>query len=65
MADIGVLASADPVALDQACVDLIYASDDNSADLIRRMESRDGEYVLDAAERVGVGSRTYELIELA
>ena len=65
MADIGVLASVDPVAVDQACVDLIYASDDNSADLIRRMESRNGEYVLDAAERVGVGSRTYELVELA
>ncbi|MBQ3385693.1 MAG: DUF362 domain-containing protein [Eggerthellaceae bacterium] len=65
MADIGVLASTDPVALDQACVDLIYASEDNSADLIRRVGSRDGEYELDAAERVGVGSRTYELIELA
>jgi uncharacterized Fe-S center protein len=64
MADIGVLASADPVALDQACVDLVYASDDDSADLIERMESRNGVHVLEAAESLGVGSRAYELVEL-
>ena len=64
MADIGILASADPVALDQACVDLIYASDDDSADLIARIESRDGTHVLEAAERLGVGQRAYELVEL-
>ena len=64
MADIGVLASTDPVALDQACVDLVYASDDNSADLIERMESRNGAYVLEAAESLGVGSRAYELVEI-
>ncbi|MBR2834337.1 MAG: DUF362 domain-containing protein [Coriobacteriales bacterium] len=64
MADIGILASTDPVALDQACVDLIYASDDNNADLIERMESRDGMHVLEAAEELGVGSRTYELVEI-
>lgn len=64
MADIGVLASADPVALDQACVDLVYASDDDSADLIERMESRNGAHVLEAAESLGVGSRAYELVEL-
>ena len=64
MADIGVLASADPVALDQACVDLVYASDDDSADLIERMESRNGVHVLEAAESLGVGSRAYELVEV-
>ena len=64
MADIGILASADPVALDQACVDLVYASDDDSADLIARIESRDGQHVLEAAESLGIGSRSYELIEI-
>jgi hypothetical protein len=64
MADIGILASADPVALDQACVDLVYASDDDSADLIARMESLDGVHVLEAAESLGVGSRAYELVEI-
>ena len=64
MADIGILASTDPVALDQACVDLIYSSDDDSADLIARIESRDGTHVLAAAESLGVGSRTYKLVEV-
>ena len=64
MADIGVLASADPVALDQACVDLVYGSDDDSADLIARIESLDGVHVLEAAESLGVGSRAYELVEV-
>ena len=64
MADVGILASADPVALDQACVDLVYASDDDSADLIARIESLDGQHVLEAAERLGVGSRSYELVEI-
>ena len=64
MADIGILASADPVALDQACLDLVYASDDDSADLIARIESRDGQHVLEAAEKLGVGSRAYELVEV-
>ncbi len=64
MADVGILASADPVALDQACVDLIYASEDEGADLIARIESLDGQHVLEAAERLGVGSRTYELVEI-
>ncbi|MBQ9004491.1 MAG: DUF362 domain-containing protein [Eggerthellaceae bacterium] len=65
MADIGILASADPVALDQACVDLVYSSNDDSADLIARIESRDGTHVLEAAEALGVGSRAYELVEIA
>ena len=64
MADIGILASADPVALDQACVDLVYASNDDSADLIARIESLDGQHVLEAAEQLGVGSRAYELVEI-
>ena len=64
MVDIGILASTDPVALDQACVDLVYDSDDDSADLIARIESRDGVHVLEAAESLGVGSRTYELVEI-
>ena len=64
MADIGILASADPVALDQACVDLVYASDDDSADLIARIESLDGPHVLEAAETLGVGSRAYDLVEI-
>ena len=64
MADIGILASADPVALDQACADLLYASDDDSADLIARIESRDGQHVLEAAESLGIGSRSYELVEI-
>lgn len=65
MADVGILASADPVALDQACVDLVYASDDDSADLIERIESRDGTHLLEACEQLGVGSRAYELVEIA
>jgi len=65
MADIGILASADPVALDQACLDLVYTSNDDSADLIARIESRDGKHVLEAAESLGVGSRAYELVEIA
>ncbi len=65
MADIGILASSDPVALDQACVDLIYSSNDNSADLIARIESRDGQHVLEAAEKLGVGSRAYELVDIS
>ena len=64
MADIGILASADPVALDQACVDLVYASNEDSADLIERVESRDGSHVLEAAEKLGVGSRAYDLVEI-
>ncbi len=65
MADIGVLASLDPVAVDQACLDLVYASDDpGKAHLIKRIESRNGLLTVEAAEKLGVGSREYELIEL-
>ncbi len=65
MADIGILASSDPVALDQACVDLIYASPDKGkASLIKRMEDRHAVHILEAAESLGIGSRKYELKEI-
>ncbi len=65
MADIGILASLDPVALDQACLDLVYASDDPGRDhLLERIESRNGIHTIEAAAGIGVGSREYELAEL-
>ena len=65
LGDIGILSSLDPVALDQACVDLVYASSDpGKDDLIERMESRNGVHTIEAAAEIGVGSREYELIEL-
>lgn len=65
MADIGMLSSLDPVALDQACVDLVYASDDEGKKhLIKRMESRNGIHTVEAAAKLGVGTREYELIKL-
>jgi len=63
MADIGILASLDPVALDQACIDLVYSAPD-SKDLIQRIESRNGLLTIEYAESIGIGSRTYELIKL-
>lgn len=63
MADIGTLASLDPVALDRACVDLVYAAPDGSA-LIERMESRNGAHTLEYAEAIGLGSQAYELVEI-
>ena len=63
MADIGILASLDPVALDQACVDLIYAARDGR-DVIQRIESRNGLLTIDHAEKIGVGSKVYDLIKL-
>jgi len=64
MHDIGILASTDPVALDQACVDLVYASKDNNTSLINRMESRNAFNVLAHGEEIGLGSRSYQLISL-
>ena len=58
--DIGILASTDPVALDQACVDLIYQAEGNES-FIRRMEGQHAEHVLEAGETIGLGSRTYRL----
>lgn len=65
MADIGILASADPVALDQACVDLVYQSEDpGKSHLIERMESRNGIHIVETAVELGIGSREYELVEI-
>lgn len=65
MADIGILSSLDPVALDQACLDLVYRSDDpGKKDLIQRIESRNGLRTVESAAALGVGSREYELITL-
>lgn len=65
MNDIGILASLDPVALDKACVDKVYTSDDHGKiHLIERMESRHGIHTLDYAEQIGVGSQTYQLVDL-
>ena len=63
MHDIGILASYDPVALDQACVDLVYQAADG-ASLVQRMESRNGLHTLEHAEAIGLGSRTYELVNI-
>ena len=63
--DIGILASMDPVALDQACLDKVYESDDpGKPHLLERIESRNGVHTVEAAAKIGVGSREYELIEL-
>ena len=61
--DIGILASTDPVALDQACVDLVYAAEGNTS-LVNRIESRNGLHTLEHAEEIGLGSRTYELVSI-
>ena len=65
MGDIGILGSTDPVALDKACVDLVYASPDpGKVHLIERMESRHGIHTLEHGEAIGLGSQQYELVEL-
>ena len=65
MSDIGILASLDPIALDQACVDLVYQSNDaGKSHLIERMESRNGIHTVEAAADLGFGSREYEIIKL-
>lgn len=65
MKDIGMLISLDPVAIDKACLDLVYKSDDpGKAHLIKRIESRNGALTIDAAEELGIGSKEYELITL-
>ena len=63
MNDIGILASADPVALDQACVDLVYRAPDGQS-LVNRMESRNAEVVLEHGEEIGLGSRSYVLVDI-
>jgi len=65
MQDIGILASLDPVAIDQACLDLVYKSKDKGRDhLLKRIESRKGVHTIEAAAELGFGTREYELIEI-
>ena len=61
--DIGILASTDPVALDQACYDLVSRAEGN-ASLLRRIESQNGLHTLEYAEQIGLGSRSYTLVDL-
>lgn len=63
MHDIGILASYDPVALDQACVDLVYGAEDGQS-MIERIESRNGLHTLEQAQKIGLGSREYELVSI-
>ena len=65
MEDIGIFASLDPVALDRACIDAVYSSPDpGKKHLIERIEERNGAYLLDYAERIGLGSNDYELVTI-
>ena len=65
MKDIGILASTDPVAIDQACIDLVIASDDEGKEhFLERVNSRNGIHTIEASAELGFGSREYELIEL-
>lgn len=65
MKDIGILASLDPVAIDQACLDLIYNSNDPGKEkMIKRIESKHGIHTVESAEKLGIGSRKYKLIEI-
>ena len=65
IADIGILVSTDPVAIDQACIDLVYScEDEGKGHLIERIESRNGIHTIEAAATLGYGSREYELIEV-
>lgn len=65
MKDIGILVSLDPIAIDQACIDLVYGSDDPGRDhFVERVESQNGIHTIEAADALGFGSREYELIEL-
>lgn len=66
MKDIGILVSLDPVAIDQACLDLVYAAKDDpgQAHFLERIESRNGVHTIEAAAELGVGSREYELVKV-
>ena len=65
IADIGILASTDPIAIDQACIDLVYAcSDPGKPHLVERIESRNGVHTIEAAAALGYGTREYDLIEV-
>ncbi|MBQ8206866.1 MAG: ferredoxin, partial [Bacilli bacterium] len=61
--DIGILASLDPVAIDQACIDLVYNSNDEGKDhFIERVETRNGTLTIKASEELGIGSTKYDLV---
>lgn len=64
--DIGILVSLDPIAIDQACIDLVYAAidDPGQGHLLERIESRNGVHTIEAAAELGFGSREYELVEV-
>ena len=68
MKDIGILASLDPVALDKACLDLVFnhesTAGDNSRPLIQRIDSRHGTLRIDYAEQIGLGTKSYALIDI-
>lgn len=65
MKDIGILASTDPVAIDRACLDIIYNSDDPGKEkLIQRIEEKKATYIIETAEKLGVGTTNYELINV-
>ena len=65
MKDIGILASLDPIAIDKACLDLVYNSNDPGKDhLIERIETRHGNHIIDASKELGFGSDEYELISI-
>ncbi|MBR6527506.1 MAG: DUF362 domain-containing protein [Lachnospiraceae bacterium] len=65
IADIGILVSTDPIAIDQACIDLVYASTDpGRPHLLERIESRNGVHTIEAAAELGYGSREYTLVEV-
>ena len=65
MKDIGILASTDPVAIDQACMDLVIQSDDPGKEhFMEKVNSRNGIHTIEAAEELGIGTREYELIQL-
>ena len=61
--DIGILASTDPVAVDQACIDLVWQAEGN-ASLVRRIEQQHGIHALEHGEAIGLGSRTYTLVNI-
>lgn len=66
MADIGIMASLDPIAIDQACVDMVYAATDDPGQkhMLERIESRHGIYTIECAAALGFGSREYERVDL-
>lgn len=65
LADMGVLASTDPIAIDQACIDLVYGCDDpGKAHFLERVESRNGVHTIESAAALGIGSREYELVDV-